>query len=109
MIDQYEEARKVLSSGLDAVLRVIRERDSQKSFADKSYKAWESAEADLDRLEPCLERDIEDNDLIAWHVEQVDALCTFRRSSARLKAAMMHAATGRALRGLRAAERQETS
>ncbi|KTR79136.1 hypothetical protein NS234_01840 [Microbacterium oxydans] len=37
-------------------------------------------------------------DLIAWHVEQVEALRTFTRSAAHLKAAMMHAATVRALR-----------
>lgn len=39
-----------------------------------------------------------DTDLIAWHVEQVEALRPFTRSSAHLKAAMMHAATVRALR-----------
>ncbi|QWY84641.1 hypothetical protein QEH34_gp61 [Microbacterium phage Footloose] len=39
-----------------------------------------------------------DTDLIAWHVEQVEALRPFIRSSAHLHAAMMHAATVRALR-----------
>ncbi|MBT2485794.1 MULTISPECIES: hypothetical protein [unclassified Microbacterium] len=37
-------------------------------------------------------------DLIAWHIEQVESLRPFIRSSAHLKAAMMHAATVRALR-----------
>lgn len=39
-----------------------------------------------------------DSDLIAWHVEQIELLRPFRRSSTHLKAAIMHAATVRTLR-----------
>lgn len=45
-----------------------------------------------------LQEDLSDTDLIAWHAEQVEALRPFTRSSAHLKAAMIHAATVRALR-----------
>ncbi|WP_315106320.1 hypothetical protein [uncultured Microbacterium sp.] len=42
--------------------------------------------------------DAQESELIAWHVEQVELLRPFRRSRNHLKAAMMHAATVRALR-----------
>lgn len=48
-----------------------------------------------------------DSDLIAWHIEQIEALRPFRRSSAHLRASMMHASTVAALRAAAAVQEGE--
>lgn len=72
-----------------------------KAITQEEFRQRLEAEA---RAEPCYwcsaseDNDVTDADLISWHVEQVEALRPFTRSSHHLKAAMMHATTVRALR-----------
>lgn len=72
-----------------------RDRDGICRTCGRGLTAAEILDGEL----PCVtEGEPSDTDLIAWHVDQVGVLRPFIRSSAHLKAAMMHAATVRALR-----------
>lgn len=100
-----------LADALEAAEKAHTPTDHERSVLLDELEAWQRHTGDaalgnlLRRVGSAIRRseahtptDDERSDLIAWHVEQVEALRPFTRSSHHLKAAMMHAATVRTLR-----------